>query len=104
MGAAPHPRQCRCPRHHPGLEQYNQQQLQAAANNLLTPRMGEPDEVAQAVTYLASDAASFPAAYWNWMAASICWGLRCVKGIASAEQQATQRKCSPHLALSPIGL
>jgi NAD(P)-dependent dehydrogenase (short-subunit alcohol dehydrogenase family) len=42
-----------------GLEQYNQQQLQAAVNSLLIPRMGEPDEVAQAVNSLASDAASF---------------------------------------------
>lgn len=42
-----------------GLENYDQDNLQAGINKLLIKRMGEPEEVGQSVAFLASPAAAF---------------------------------------------
>lgn len=42
-----------------GLENYDQTQLQAGIDKILIKRMGEPEEVAQSVAFLASPAAAF---------------------------------------------
>lgn len=42
-----------------GLDQYNQEELQKAIARLPVKRMGEPEEVAQAVAYLCSPAANY---------------------------------------------
>lgn len=42
-----------------GLDQYDQAELQKAIDKLPVKRMGQPEEVAQAVAYLCSDAAKY---------------------------------------------